>query len=89
MLVNNNISVVIAGNSISNSKSKLQDGFLYLTANDRIRPNYFPLYGELSSNNDTAGLNKLGVIFDSLKNDDIKKSFEYYKANKTSLLSLY
>lgn len=89
MLANNTISVVIIDNSISIGKSKLQDDFLYLTANDRIRPGYFPLYGELSSKNDTAGLNKLGIIFDSLKNDDIKKSLSYFKANKTSLLSLF
>jgi peroxiredoxin len=89
MLANNILSVVISDNSISIGKSKLQDDFLYLTANDRIRPGYFPLYGELSAKNDTAGLNKLGVIFDSLKNDDIKKSLDYFKSNKTSLLSLY
>jgi len=89
MLANNILLVVINDNSISISKSKLQDDFLYLTENDRIRPSYFPLYGELSAKNDTAGLNKLGVIFDSLKNDDIKKSLDYFKANKTSLLSLY
>lgn len=89
MLANNNLFVVITDNSISISKSKLQDDFLNLTTNDRIRPGYFPLYGELSAINDTAGLNKLGVIFDSLKKDDIKKSLDYFKANKTSLLSLY
>ena len=89
MLANNNLFVVITDNSVSISKSKLQDDFLYLTTNDRIRPGYFPLYGELSAKNDTAGLNKLGVIFDSLKKDDIKKSLDYFKANKTSLLSLY
>ena len=89
MLANNTLSVVVTDNLISISKSKLQDDFLYLTANDRIRPAYFPLYGELSTKNDTAGLNKLGVLFDSLKNDDIKKSLVYFKVNKTSLLSLY
>ena len=89
MLANNTLSVVITDNLISINKSKLQDDFLYLTANDRIRPGYFPLYGDLSTKNDTAGLNKLGVIFDSLKADDIKKSLDYFKANKTSLLSLY
>ncbi|MCU0351493.1 MAG: AhpC/TSA family protein, partial [Flavobacterium sp.] len=89
ILANNNISVALTDHSISISKSKLQDDFLYLTANDRIRPGYFPLYGELSAKNDTAGLNKLSVIFDSLKNDDVKKSFAYFKANKNSLLSLY
>jgi peroxiredoxin len=89
MLANNNLLVVITDNSISIAKSKLQDDFLYLTANDRIRPGYFPLYGELSAKNDTAGLNKLGILFDSLKKDDIKKSLDYFKANKTSILSLY
>jgi len=89
MLANNILSLTITDNSISIGKSKLQDDFLYLTSNDRIRPGYFPLYGELSSKNDTAGLNKLGVIFDSLKNDDIKKSIDYFKANKNPLLSLY
>ena len=89
MLANNALSVVITDNSISIEKSKLQDDFLFLTVNDRIRPKYFPLYGELSAKNDTAGLNKLSVIFDSLKKDDIKKSLAYFKANKTSLLSLF
>lgn len=89
MLANNTLSIVISDSSISIGKSKLQEDFLYLTTNDRIRPGYFPLYGELSAKNDNAGLNKLGVIFDSLKNDDIKKSLDYFKANKTSLLSLY
>jgi peroxiredoxin len=89
MLANNNLSVFFTDNSISISKSKLQDDFLYLTANDRIRPNYFPLYGALSEKNDTIGLKKLGVVFDSLKNNDITKSYNYFKANKTSLLSLF
>lgn len=89
ILANNDLMVTITKNSISVNKSKLQDDFLYLTANDRIRPTYFPLYGELSAKNDTIGLNKLSVIFDSLKKDDIQKSLNYFKANKTSLLSLY
>lgn len=89
MLANNTLSVVINESAISIGKSKLQDDFLYLTENDRIRPGYFPLYGELSSKNDTAGLNKLAVIFDSLNKDDIKKSLSYFKANGTSLLCLY
>jgi len=89
MLANNNLTVLISENSISVGKSKLQDEFLYLTTNDRIRPTYFPLYGELSAKNDTIELKKLGIIFDNFKNDDIKKSLEYFKANKTSLLSLF
>jgi thiol-disulfide isomerase/thioredoxin len=89
MLANNNISIVINENSISIIKSKLQDDFLYLTTNDRIRPSYFPLFGELSAKNDTIGLKKLGVVFDSLKNDDIRKSYKYFKSNQNSLLSLF
>ncbi|MFK5073337.1 hypothetical protein ACI4BE_27820, partial [Klebsiella pneumoniae] len=78
MLANNTLLVVISNNAITISKSKLQDDFQYLTANDRIRPSYFPLYGELSAKNDTVGLKKLGVIFDSLKKDDINKSLNYF-----------
>jgi peroxiredoxin len=89
ILANNEIFVVITDKLVSLDKSNLQQDFLYLTSNDRIRPSYFPLYGELFEKNDTAGLSKLGVIFDSLKNDDIKKSFNYFNANRTSLLSLY
>jgi len=89
MLANNSLTVLISENSISINKYELQNEFLYLTSNDRIRPTYFPLYGELSAKNDTIGLKKLGIIFDSLKNDDIKKSFEYFKANKSNLLSLF
>jgi peroxiredoxin len=89
MLANNNLNIKIINNSISVVKSKLQEDFLFLTENDRIRPTYFPLYGELSAKNDTIGLKKLGVIFDSLKNDDIQKSLKYFKENKTSLLSLF
>lgn len=89
MLANNNLNVMITDNSISIGQSKLQNDYLYLTENDRIRPTYFPLYGELSEKNDTIGLKKLGVVFDSLKNNDIKKAYDYFQANKTSLLSLF
>ncbi|NJL15361.1 MAG: AhpC/TSA family protein [Microscillaceae bacterium] len=89
MLANNSLNITIRNNSISVGKSKLQEDFLYLTENDRIRPTYFPLYGELSAKNDTVGLKKLGVVFDSLKNNDITKSYNYFQANKTSLLSLF
>lgn len=89
ILANNDIDIVLRENTISVGKSKLQDDFLYLTANDRIRPGYFPLYGELSAKNDTAGLIKLGQVFDSLKRDDMNKALAYFRANKNSLLSLY
>jgi peroxiredoxin len=88
-LANNTLNLEVTEKSISILKSKLQDDFLFLTVNDRIRPSYFPLYDKLSSTKDTIGLKKLGVIFDSLKNDDIQKSIKYFKANKASLLSLF
>jgi len=88
-LGNNILQVTINETAIAVNKTKLQEDFLFLTANDRIRPNYFPLYGELNAKNDTAGLNKLSVIFDSLQKDDIKKSYNYFKANKSSVLSLF
>jgi peroxiredoxin len=89
MLANNTLQLVLSDESIEIKKDGLQNDFLNLTKNDRIRPTYFPLYGELSAKNDTDGLKKLGVVFDSLKNDDIQKSLKYFKANKTSLLSLF
>lgn len=89
LLANNNVQIEITDTIIVLNKSKLQKDFMYLTANDRIRPNYFPLYGELYAKNDTIGLNKLSVIFDSLKKDDIYKAKKYFKKNTTSLLSLF
>ena len=69
-------------------KTKLQDDFLSLTINDRIRPKYFPLYGELNAKNDTVGLKKLSVLFDSLREEDIKLSYNYFSENVNSPLSL-
>ncbi len=86
---NNILQVSINDTSITIKKTKLQEDFLFLTANDRIRPKYFPLYGELNANNDTIGLSKLSIIFDSLKKDDIKKSYRYFKTYKSSALSLF
>lgn len=88
-LANNLINITLNSNNISIPKTKLQQDFADLTANDQIRPTYFPLYGELSAKNDTAGLNKLSIIFDSLKKDDVKKSLAFFKLNRTSLLSLF
>ncbi len=88
-LANNTVLLTIKENRLTIPVNKLQIDFLTLTANDRIRPGYFPLYGELSAKNDTVGLNKLSVIFDSLKKDDIKKSFVYARANRQSLLQFF
>lgn len=67
----------------------VQAAYATLTANDRIRPRYFPLYGELNAKNDTLGLKQLGVIFDSLRMDDISKSRDFFNANPGSVLSLF
>lgn len=89
ILANNELAVSVTANTIAASVSELQKDYLYLTQNDRIRPGYFPLYSELSAKNDTVGLKKLAIIFDSLKNNDVQKSLQYFRANSTSLLSLF
>jgi thiol-disulfide isomerase/thioredoxin len=89
MLANNELSIVVDKELEVKTKDQLQRDFLALTENDRIRPGYFPLYGELYEKNDSLGLSKLAVIFDSLKNDDIQKSLGYFTENKSSLLSLF
>lgn len=75
--------------TISNKENAVQKTYLQLSANDRIRPGYFPLYGKLNQTHDTIGLNKLSLIFDSLRKDDISKSYRYFKMHRNSLLSLY
>jgi thiol-disulfide isomerase/thioredoxin len=89
MLANNELSIVVEKEIAVITKDQLQNDFLAITENDRIRPGYFPLYGELYEKNDSLGLSKLAVIFDSLKNDDIQKSYRFFTENKSSLLSLF
>lgn len=89
MLANNELSLLVDKQLTVLTKEPLQSDFLGLTENDRIRPGYFPLYGELYEKNDSLGLSKLAVIFDSLKNDDILKSYRFFTENKSSLLSLF
>jgi peroxiredoxin len=74
---------------LSITPDSVQAAYAMLTANDRIRPRYFPLYGELNAKNDTLGLKQLGVIFDSLRIDDISKSKNFFSAYPASLLSLF
>ncbi|MCZ8217440.1 MAG: TlpA disulfide reductase family protein [Cyclobacteriaceae bacterium] len=88
-LANNTISLTIDGNKIMAEPNLLQKEFLYLNENDRVRPQYFPLYGELNERKDSVGLKKLSVIFDSLRLNDIEKAKNYFDANKQTWLSLY
>lgn len=88
-LANNTISVNLSKNSVGFTDKQLQRDFEYLTTNDRIRPTYFPLYGELVEKKDSIGLKNLSEIFDSLKTDDIRKASKYFRANSSSLLSLF
>ncbi len=89
-LANNELLLSINNNSIViNDKSGLQPLFIKLTQNDRIRPAYFPLYGELNEKNDTAGLTKLSKIFDSLRLNDIDISKKYLTEKNNPLLSLF
>ncbi|MEJ8804422.1 redoxin domain-containing protein [Pontibacter sp. H249] len=88
-LANNTLQVFVdAAAAVRVEKTPLQNDFLLLTENDRVRPKYFPLYGELTAKNDTAGLKKLAILFDSLKTDDVKKASDYFSKNKDSFISL-
>jgi thiol-disulfide isomerase/thioredoxin len=89
-LANNTLNISITDKAvITNDKSDLQMLYLQLTRNDRIRPKYFPLYGELNAKNDSTGLTKLSVIFDSLRLNDITIAKNYLEKKKNSLLSLF
>jgi peroxiredoxin len=88
-LTKNNLQLNISTEKMVIMKSKIQNDFFLLTANDRIRPSYFPLYGELMEKNDTIGLSKISILFDSLKKDDIKKAYRFFQKNKKSPLRLY
>jgi peroxiredoxin len=88
-LANNQMDVSIGKNAIVVSYDKWQQPFLDLTANDRIRPNYFYLYEELNRKNDTVELVKLSILFDSLRLNDINKAYRYFQSNTSTLLSLF
>lgn len=83
------IEAEITQKSLIIQRDFLQIQFEDLTTNDLIRPVYFPLYGELTEKNDTAGLNKISALFDSLKTDDINKAYNYVKTNPQSSLVLF
>ncbi|MBC5993957.1 TlpA family protein disulfide reductase [Pontibacter cellulosilyticus] len=87
-LANNTLQVYVDAAAVRTDQTPLQNDFLLLTENDRVRPKYFPLYGELTAKNDTTGLNKLAILFDSLKTDDVKKASDYFSKHKDSFLSL-
>jgi thiol-disulfide isomerase/thioredoxin len=89
-LANNTLNIIIRDNAVSaNDKSDLQLLYSQLTRNDRIRPEYFPLYGELNAKNDSTGLTKLSVIFDSLRLNDIAIAKNYLEKKKNTFLSLF
>ncbi len=86
---NRTIEIEVNSKAILIKSDILQKEFAALTANDEIRPLYFPLYGELIEKNDTVGLNKISTLFDSLKQDDISKAYRYTKKNNQSVLTLF
>ena len=63
--------------------------YAQLTHIDRVRRSYFPLYGRLNAEGDTAGLRRLALTFDSLKQVDIARARDYATANPTSPLVLF
>jgi thiol-disulfide isomerase/thioredoxin len=83
------IPVFLRSSSFTLPQSRLQDDLMRLTENDRIRPTYFPLYGELTEKKDSIGLQKLAEVFETLRQEDIRRSFAYFESNPTSELVLY
>lgn len=71
------------------SNNPIQDDLMYLTENDRIRPIYFPLYGELTEKKDSLGLQKLAEVFETLRQEDIRRAYTYFESNPTSPLILF
>lgn len=67
----------------------IQADYAQLTHIDGVRRSYFPLYGTLNAQNDTAGLNRVAVTFDSLKQVDITRARDYAAANPKSPLALF
>jgi thiol-disulfide isomerase/thioredoxin len=88
-LANNTLQVTISDAALTIDNSSLQRECLQLTENDRVRQSYFPFYGELNATKDTVGLNKLSVVFDSLREDDVKKASQYFLSNQDFFLSLF
>ena len=88
-LANNEFTISLLNSALVITKSKLQDKYIELTTNDRVRPTYYPLYGELNEKKDSAGLKRLSKVFDSLNTDDIERAYRYFKSNNNSVLSLF
>lgn len=89
-LADNTLQVSVNNNRILISDNKnLQQAYLKLSHNDTVRPTYFPLYGELNEKKDTAGLNALSLIFDSLRLNDIEIAKNYLLTEKKSALLLF
>jgi thiol-disulfide isomerase/thioredoxin len=88
-LSNRIIEIEVNSKTILINTDTLQKEFTALTANDEIRPLYFPLYSELLEKNDTIGLGKISILFDSLKQDDITKAYSFTKKNNQSVLALF
>jgi thiol-disulfide isomerase/thioredoxin len=88
-LANNQLTAIVANGRLTvGDRSGLQQPYRQLTKNDRVRPQYFPLYGKLTANNDTAGLNRLGLVFDSLQQDDVLLAANYLNKPRQPLLLL-
>lgn len=88
-LANNRLSIREVGANQLVVQYKLREPFRLLTANDRIRPSYFPLYGELNAKKDSTGLMALSKIFDSLKNDDVNKAYAYFEKHPNDHLGFF
>lgn len=88
-LANNTINISLLKSIEIQDASGLQETYKMLTENDGVRPQYFPLYATLNENKDSIGLQKLSVIFDSLRLNDIEKAKGFVYNNPRSYLSIF
>jgi hypothetical protein len=79
-LANNEFAISLVNGKLIIGKTKLQDKYLGLIVNDRVRSKYYQLYVELNESKDSTGLKKLSKFFDSLNNDDTDMAYRYFKS---------
>ncbi|TAD86663.1 MAG: TlpA family protein disulfide reductase [Bacteroidetes bacterium] len=65
------------------------NGSKTLSASDSIRKSYWDEYAELNRTKDSAGLQKLGVIWDSLRREDSKNYGNWLLKNPNTDMSLF
>jgi peroxiredoxin len=92
LLANTDVTLSYQGGKwayINSNIQMLRDTLNKLTNTDRIKSGYYQLYGELKAKNDTVGLKKISLVFDSLNLQDMITNTKFLQQNQYSVLSLF